>query len=100
MNDGFLRVAPVAIPIGGSILAILLEAIFAKRAIATILCVLSLAAAAVASLGGAAGLSGFASEVFGLDQAGAILTASAAIFALGAIALAGGYLRPEEEEFP
>lgn len=100
MNDSLLRVAPVAIPIAGSVLGMTLEALTGRRLLATLLCAASLVGAAATALGGAVGAPGFGSELFGLEPAGAVLTAAAALFALASLALSSGYLREEENEFP
>jgi NADH-quinone oxidoreductase subunit N len=100
VNDSLLRVAPVAFPIAGSILGMAMEAVFRVRAFATILGVAGLVGSIATALGGAVGAPGFGSEIFALDGAGAVLTAAASAFALASIALAHGYLRPDEEEFP
>lgn len=100
MSEPLLRLAPVALPIGGSVLGILFESIFRRPWIATAFAVAGLAGAILTSLGGAAGLPGYGSHLFGLDGRGALLTAAAACFALLTLGLSDRYLPAEEEEFP
>jgi NADH-quinone oxidoreductase subunit N len=99
VNESWLRLAPVAIPIAGSVLILLVEALWGRRAVATWLGVASLVLATIA-VPDSIGAEGFASDLFGLDAAAGILTATASLFALAVIGLRAGYLPPEEDEFP
>jgi NADH-quinone oxidoreductase subunit N len=100
MNDHILRLAPVGFPIAGSILGMFFESIVRRPVVAVLFAVLGLLGALITALGGAAGLPGYGSELFGLDGAGASLTAAAALFALFSLAVASNYLKPQEDEFP
>lgn len=100
MKDDLLRFAPVALPVAGSVAGMLLEAILKKPFVAMALTVAALAGSIVSVFGGAIGLPGYGSELYGLDVAGGVLTASASAFALLALLLSVNYLKPEDDEFP
>ncbi|MBI3820509.1 MAG: NADH-quinone oxidoreductase subunit N [Planctomycetes bacterium] len=100
MSDDLLRFAPIALPIAGAVLGMLLEALLRKPKVAMWLTVASLAGSIVSVFGGATGLAGYGSELYTLDAAGGILTAGASAFALLALFLSVNYLKPQDDEFP
>ncbi|MFN0206026.1 MAG: NADH-quinone oxidoreductase subunit N [Planctomycetota bacterium] len=100
LNNDLLRLAPVGFPIAGSIFGMFFEALLRKPAVAVLFSIAGLLGSIVTVFGGAVGLPGYGSELFGLDASAGILIAAASLFALFSLAIASDYLKPRDDEFP
>ncbi len=99
-NDDWLRLAPVGLPMAGFVIAVLVDALAGRRLLTLWIAVATLAGTLLALFGGAVGLGGYGSEVFGLDRASGVFTGSAVAFALATIFLASSDRDRPGHRFP